>query len=100
MDLAADAGSAAGLNQKLACIDTTQTSLATAELIAAEAAAGRTDHTYVLISKNKEGGLADAVRSLTGTGNHVLWVLPLLSSDLSSVPQTAPGVTVLPWEVS
>ncbi len=103
MDLAADAGSPSALNQKLACIDTAQTSVSTAGLIAAEADAKRADHTYVLISKNKNTGLLKSLSALTGMGNQVLWILPLLSSEHSSpddLPRTSAGITVLPWEVS
>lgn len=100
MHLAADAGSAASLNQKLACIDTSNVSLATSELLAGEAAEKRTDHTYVLISKNRDTGLKDSLHALTGAGNQVLWVLPLLPAELAALPALAgPGITVIPWEV-
>ncbi len=99
MYLKAGGGRTAELNQKLACMDSSRTACSTVELIQKEAALKRTDHTYVFISKNREDDLTGALQALTGTGNQILWVLPIRTADVSSLSlPTIPHVTVIPWE--
>ena len=113
MYLKAGGGKISELNQKLACMDSSQVAYSTEELLQKEAALKRTDHTYIFISKNKqqldgqtgqlyskEGDLVEAMHALVGTSNQILWVLPIRTADVPSLElPTIPHVTVIPWEV-
>lgn len=100
MYLKAGGGKIAQLNQKLACMDSSQVAYSTAELLQREAALNRTEHTYVFISKNREDDLAEAFQALAGTSNHILWVLPIRTADVPSLePPPLPHVTLFPWEI-
>ena len=99
MYLKSGGGKIAELNQKLACMDSSQVAYSTAELLQKEASLKRTDHTYVFISKNREDNLAEALHALVGMGNQVLWVLPIQAADVPSLElPVMPHVTVIPWE--
>lgn len=117
MYLAAGAGNINELNQKLACIDSSQSAISTRELISKEITQKRNDHTYVFLSKNKDTELIRLLHGLIGSGNRILWVLPLRpegagtkltrnypeASTFSNIPDLPasldPRITLIPWEI-
>lgn len=100
MYLKSGGGKIAELNQKLACMDSSRVACSAAELLQKEAELKRTDHTYIFISKNREDDLTNAMQALIGTGNQILWVLPVRPADVPSLDIPArPHVTVIPWEI-
>ena len=93
--------STAELNQRLACVDITRTMFSGRELLEGEINHRKTGHTYILISKNRDTGLVPALQMLAGTDSRVIWVLPLLPADLTSLTLPHdPAVAVLPWELT
>ncbi|MCM1136817.1 MAG: hypothetical protein NC400_14735, partial [Clostridium sp.] len=88
------------LNQKLACIDSADTSLEMTALLNEEASLKKSGHTYVFISKNREENLIQSLRALAGTGNTLLWVLPIRAADSPSLlPFRDLHVTRILWEI-
>lgn len=89
-----------GLDQKLAYIDSTQIVCSMAELLQKEADKRRTEHTYILLSKNRESVMKASLASLIGTDNQVVWVIPIRVGDVPHLmPYGIPHVKVIQWEI-
>ena len=100
--LPAGSGNIHLLNQKLARIDTARTAVTALELISGEISAKESQHTYIFLSKNHGAGLAASLRSLAGTDNTVLWVLPFSRAERDALPAPGtlpPQITLFPWEM-
>lgn len=100
MTMDADSKGMDVLNQKLACMDSSDIAMEIEALLREEAARKKSGHTYVFISKNMENTLIQRLRYLAAANNEILWVLPIRPADVSSLtPFTEPGITRIPWEI-
>ena len=88
------------LNQKLACIDSKNIVTEMEALLKDEASLKKSGHTYVVVSKNRDDGIIQGLRSLVQANNEALWVLPIRPADASSLTFfREPGITRIPWEI-
>ena len=95
----AGAGNMMDILQKLACAKSTELSGHMAELIAHECANAPAGETYVLISKNHNAELVDALHQLARTPNQILWVLPTYDYKMTEKFEDS-QLHILHWEVN
>lgn len=98
MHLPAGGGRIGALNQKLACIDTGCRVGEIADFIRQEAGRKKMGHIYLLISKNQDERTAQALRTLAGSDNQILWVVPVHPSMEMTVQESKP-ISLMRWEV-
>lgn len=99
MHMKSGAGLLQEMNQKMACIDTTQQTMPLYELIETEAVLKQTGHIYVLISKNVKENLQTVSAYLAGNSNQIIWVVPFHTNMEDEIPHDMPGIRFVRWEV-
>lgn len=96
MSLPANASHMAKLNQRLACID--GYSMSCAKLLSSIEASKNSEQIRVLISKNTDEEIVEAVGKLASAATPILWIVPKYASTelkLSDIP----AVKIISWEV-
>lgn len=96
MQLPAGGSHIAKLNQRLACIN--GFSMSCAKLLSSLDAPRSSENLRVLISKNTDAEIVDAVHKLS-SGGPILWVIPKRTATELSVPDI-PAVSTIIWEVN
>lgn len=96
MKLPANASHMAKLNQQLACIN--GCTMSCEKLLAGMELPKNSERLQVLVSKNMDAEIIEAVSALATVQTPVFWIIPVLSADAESAV-SIPNVRTFLWEV-